>query len=424
MGENADASTFEDVACPFCGLLCDDLQINRNKDALQIGKNGCGLASAGFERPLVAAKPQIAGKEATLEEAVAAAAQLIKQASLPLYGGLATDVSGMRAVMSVADRTGGIVDHAASAIVQRNMDVLQSAGWIMSTLTETRNRADLIVIAGCDIHQLHPRFFERVVCPPETMFENGTKKRTVVFIGEGLDQSGATGDSIAEVITLPCPLERADEVMAALQARLREKPVSGEEVAGVPMSAIDDLAKRLSEAAYSVVVWAPQGLKTPQPELFVHMVSEAVKLLNKTTRSAGLSLGGNEGGPTATSVCGWQSGYPLPVSYASGAPDYDPEFHALDYKLSSGEGDVLVWVASFGPNVGPPDTTLPTIVIGTPDLKLNRQPDVFIPVGTPGIDHDGQLIRCDNVVSLPLRALGPSRNPSVAEVLTAIEAKL
>ncbi len=424
MGENADASTFENVVCPFCGLLCDDLEVERQGTDLKIRKNGCHRAVVGFERALPASKPQIAGKDVSLDEAMTAVAQMINKASLPMYGGLSTDVGGMRAALSLADRSSGVVDHAFSGAAKHNMAVLQQAGWITSTLTETRNRADLIVIAGSDIHKLHHRFFERIVCPEETMFQDGAIKRTVVFIGDGLDQSGAKGACIDEVITLPCPLEQADEVLAALLARMRGKPIASQDVAGVAVSDIEDLAKRLHEASYSVLVWAVGELKVPEPELFVHTLCETVKLLNRTTRSAGLSMGGGEGAITANSVCGWQSGYPLPVSYASGAPKYDPEFNSIDYKIASGEGDLLVWLASFTTDLEPPETSLPTIVLGTPGIKLKRQPEVFIPVGTPGIDHAGQLIRNDSVVSLPLRALLAPRHPSAAEVLSAIEAKL
>ncbi len=65
--------------------------------------------------------------------------------------------------MALAERTGGIVDHALSEAQYRNFKILQTSGWVMSTLTETRNRADLFIIAGSDIHKLHPRFFETVV---------------------------------------------------------------------------------------------------------------------------------------------------------------------------------------------------------------------------------------------------------------------
>jgi formylmethanofuran dehydrogenase subunit B len=57
-------------------------------------------------------------------------------------------------------------------------------------------------------------------------------------------------------------------------------------------------------------------------------------------------------------------------------------------------------------------------------LKLSRKPKIFIPVGTPGVDHSGRVIRVDNVVSLPLRKLRQSKLPSAADVLASIEAAL
>jgi formylmethanofuran dehydrogenase subunit B len=149
-----------------------------------------------------------------------------------------------------------------------------------------------------------------------------------------------------------------------------------------------------------------------------------VKDLNQTGRFAGLSLGGAEGGTTAGAVSTWQSGFPLRVSYASGAPDYDPYRYAIARMLAGGEGDLLVWIASFSPDLAPPPTKVPTIVLGTPGLTLAKAPAVFIPVGTPGVDHAGTLIRCDNVVSLPLKNLGRAELPRAADVIAAIEAAL
>jgi formylmethanofuran dehydrogenase subunit B len=63
-------------------------------------------------------------------------------------------------------------------------------------------------------------------------------------------------------------------------------------------------------------------------------------------------------------------------------------------------------------------------VLGTPGLKLAGTPAVFIPVGTPGLDHAGRLVRVDSVVSLPLRNLGRASLPAVAEVISAVEAAL
>jgi formylmethanofuran dehydrogenase subunit B len=92
--------------------------------------------------------------------------------------------------------------------------------------------------------------------------------------------------------------------------------------------------------------------------------------------------------------------------------------------LAEKEGDVLVWVATISAEIVPPETSLPTIVLGTPGLKLKSIPDVFIPVGTPGVDHAGILVRCDNVVSLPLKNLKRAPLPRAADVLAAVEAAL
>jgi formylmethanofuran dehydrogenase subunit B len=414
---------YENVACPFCGILCDDLEVERGS-ALKVRKNGCDKAIAGFERRLPATSPQVKGKDASLDEAVRAAAALIKNARLPLYGGLATDVEGMRAVMSLADRSGGVVDHALSEGQYRNFRVLQTSGWIMTTLTETRNRADLIIVAGTDVHKLHPRFFERIVCPEEAMFEDTASKRTVVFIGKGLDASAAKGKRIGEVVKLPCPVDQVGEVLGALRSVINGRPLQAKTIAGVKMAEIQKLAERCHKARYGVIVWAPPGLNYAHADLTVQLISDLVKDLNQTGRFAGLSLGGNEGAVTAGAVCAWQSGFPLRTSYASGKPEYDAGRYAIKHLLETKEGDVLVWIASFTPDLVPPETTAPSIVLGTPGIKLARPPAVFIPVGTPGIDHAGKLIRCDNVVSLPLRDLKRSDLPSVAKVLAAIEAAI
>ncbi len=420
--ETAPSTT--SVGCPFCGILCDDLEVARSGTSLKVLKNGCDKAVAGFERAVAGAKPQIGGKDADLGTAIREAAAILRTAKLPLYGGLGTEVDGMRAVMSIADRSRGVVDHALSEGQFRNFRVLQSSGWFMTTLTEARNRADLFVVVASDLHKLHPRFFERVVTPAQSMFAEPPAPRHVVFLGQGLDQSAATGPRIASVTTIPCPLDQVGDVVAVLRAIANGVPIAKQPVAGVAFAEIEKVAALIKAASYGVFVWAPPSLAFPSADLVVHSVSELVKDLNKTGRHAGLSLGGNEGAVSAGAVCAWQSGYPLRVSYASGKPDHDMLRYSISRMLSAGEGDCLVWLSSFTPDVAVPDTKIPIIAIGTPGLKTARTPEIFIPVGTPGADHAGRIVRCDNVVSLPLRNLGRSDLPRAADVLGAIEAAL
>ncbi len=420
----ATSELFENVTDPFDGTLNDDLVVERTGKGLKVIKNGSARSVAEFERKLPQSSPQVGGKDVSFDKAVAEAAKLISKAALPLFGGLATDVEGMRAALALAERSGGIVDHALSEALYRNLKVLQTAGWITSTLAETRNRADLIIIAGSDVLKLHPRLLDRIVSPPDSMFDVTAPKRTLVFIGKGLDGGVTKGSQVADVITLPCKPERAGEVVGVLRARLRGFRLKSVKIDGVSLAEIDALAETCRQAKYGVMVWAPPALDFPFAELAVEQFAGLVKDLNQTTRFAGLSLGGGEGVVTAAAACTWISGYPLRVSYASGAPDYDPYRWSIGRMLRDGEGDVLVWIASISPDFAPPETRLPTIVLGTPGLKLSKPPQVFIPVGTPGVDHAGRMIRVDNVVSLPLKNLGRAELPSAADVTAAIEAAL
>ena len=231
-------------------------------------------SSANCRRPALPSTARMSSSPTAVKEA----ARLIGKAKLPLFGGLATDVGGMRAVMALAERAGGIVDHALSEAQYRNFKILQTTGWMTTTLTETRNRADLIIIAGSDIHRLHPRFFERIVSPPDSMFDVTAPKRTVVFIGKGLDRSGAKGSRIGEVVTLACKDEEAGHAVALLQGAAARLPGHAAQ-AWRRHACRDRCARRaLPQAAqYGVVVWAPPSLDFPHAELAVEQFTGLVE---------------------------------------------------------------------------------------------------------------------------------------------------
>ena len=47
--------------------------------------------------------------------------------------------------LALAERTGGIVDHAGSRGLMANLRAQQDGGWVTATLAEIRNRADLVL---------------------------------------------------------------------------------------------------------------------------------------------------------------------------------------------------------------------------------------------------------------------------------------
>jgi len=92
--------------------------------------------------------------------------------------------------------------------------------------------------------------------------------------------------------------------------------------------------------------------------------------------------------------------------------------------LANDEVDTLVWISSFNIDRTPPQSNAKTVVLGRSGMSFEQEPEVFIPVGTPGIDHAGRAFRTDGVVSVPLRKLRDSGLPSTFDVLTAVEQAL
>ncbi|MCC7410694.1 MAG: formylmethanofuran dehydrogenase subunit B [Gammaproteobacteria bacterium] len=338
----------------------------------------------------------------------------------PLIGGLATDLAGMRAALALADRAGGIVDHLHGEALLRNFLTLQDAGWVTTTLTEVRNRADLILFVGTDTSEF-PRFFERCIDNQSALFKPSPADRELVFIGEGL-RPGRHGRRRPQ--NLRCDTAHLGEVVDALRALVGGHRLAARSIAGIEQARLARLAERLRAARYAVVVWSAGRLEIAHGNLLVQSLCALVRELNETTRAAGLPLGGDDGGATAAAVCAWQSGFPLRVDFGPGYPRYDPVGNASARLLADGCVDALVWIGSFNASQTPPATRVPRIVIGHPGLTCSPAPQVFIPVGTPGVDHSGHLVRCDAVVTLPLARVRASTLPHAAAVLDAIRAAL
>ena len=170
-----------------------------------------------------------------------------------------------------------------------------------------------------------------------------------------------------------------------------------------------------------VVVWSPPSFRHAHAELTVQTITEFIKIRNVDSRFAGLSVGGNNGGITAANVCAWHSGYPMRVSYQKGHPDFDVDTFSTEALLSSGEADAMVWISALGSQHAAPKTRLPSIILGDSESLISREPEVFIPVGTTGLDHGGQMIRTDNVVSMTLSAVRNSNLSSVHDILMALD---
>ena len=392
----------------------------------------CEKSVRFFEQPFVEEAPKVNGKPVSLQQAIAHAATLLKASQQPLFAGLSTDVAGFRATYNLAQKTNANLQHMNAKSMSRNIKVLQNTGWQTTTLTEVKNRADVMVCFG-DINAHNPRFFERFVdC--NGMFVTA-KNRQVIIFNSVKNNSNFKNDvaalkhssaSLADALVLPCRADDLPSITIALRALVAGKVLKTTEVAGVKVSDLQMVADKLKVAKYAVLAWVAKDLDFPHAELTIQNITETVAILNKTTRAAGLSLGGSDGDTTANNANTWLSGLALKDEVVA--------------------HDLMIWVNSFSAEKLPPESNKPQIVIGNTNLvgaatrreaslsgseMLSRRlvaptntPDVFIPIATPGLDCSGTLFRVDSAVVLPLKKVRENNLPTLAEVISQIEVLL
>jgi len=383
------------ATCPACGLVCDDI---RPKSL------NCSKGIAFFQQASSNTQAKVKGKNVSLAEAVEAATRILKQAKQPLFSGLSTDVEGFRAIYHLANQTNASFSHSNNTSIMRNMRVLQSIGWQTTTLTELKNRADLVLCIGTDIVTHNPRFFERFVWVKEAMFTDVNTREVIYLGGENLkvqEKSGARNTALA----LPCRVDKLPEVLAALHALVLGKSLKINEVAGIALKDLEIVAHKLKAAKYAVLTWIAKDLDFPHAELTIQQITQTIAALNQTTRAAGLPLGGSDGDTSVNYAHTWLSGLTL-----------DTE--------TSEQCDAQIWINSFNAEKLPQKSNLPLIVLGNPNTHFEQEPDVFIPVATPGLDCGGTLFRVDGSVTLPLKKIRETELPTLGEIIRQIEVKL
>jgi formylmethanofuran dehydrogenase subunit B len=420
-----------DWTCPFCPLLCDDITtIVHGDGALDAPDVDCPRlthALTWFGGP-GASQPAIDAQDTGLESALQRAADILKGASRPLFGGLATDVAGARALYPLAAGCGAILDHLHGDAMAAATAALQDRGAFFTTLSEVRARADLLIVFDCQPSLRYPRFYERVL--------GGTEHaRDLIFVGCEVDPAA----DIVEDTRTHSILKDADpyDILAIWSALTEGRTAASIRDDNAIAHALTDLAGRVSAARYAVVVYEPAELPGPHAALLIEAVNRIVKAVNRTTRAGALALGGDDGALSVNQAVTWLSGLPLrtrvsmPTRLAHEPPlDHDPQRYRTQRLLAAREIDALLWIASFQPEPLPPGLadTVPAIVLGHPAMRsmlgARTATTVFIPVATPGVDSGGHLFRVDGSVVAPLSAARASGLPTVAAIAARLSGLL
>ena len=431
---SAAARLFPAVTCLGCGCACDDIAVTVTDGRIVETVNACELGAAWFGDGSAPSAALVNTRRVTIDEAVAAAAEIAASAARPLvYLAPGLTCEAQREAVALADAIGAALDTITSDTAMGAILAAQERGRASSTLGEARHRADVVVWWGVDPARTHPRYAERYApLPPGLYVPEGRASRTVLAVDVGDARGAADADR-----RFALPAEDEVATLTALRALLALPPGGiadsvvappSDPVAAAIWARARVLAQALVAGRYVLIVADGQRGPGIAPAVDHARVSALIALaqaLNTPTRAA-LSLlraGGNRSG--AESVLTAQTGYPVAVDFARGWPRYRPHDGTAAQLAARHEVDALILIGdadALTPDLSAALAPVPAVVIGPRASATSRlRPRVAIDTGLAGVHDAGTAFRLDDV-PLPVQAPVPGPGPAAAVVKALREA--
>ncbi len=418
---------FKNVVCPYCGCLCDDLEVTVEGGAITGLKKACTVSRSKFlnhgknrAKPMVKKNGELV--EVSHEESVDRAVEILRDADYPLiYGLSSTDCEAQSDAIELGEILGGAVDNTSSVCHGPVILAVQTSGIVKCTLGEVKNRADLLVFWGSNPVEAHMRHMERYSTPIGMFTEGGRKDRTVVCIDVRETPTAKASDIFAKV-----EHGRDFEFISALKATLKGHEMG--DVAGISSQFIKELANKMKSCRFGALFVGVGLTMTEGKHMNIDAAIGLVRDLNNFTRFTISPMRGHYNVTGADETSLWQTGYPYAVDFSRGYPRYNPgEFTAVDV-LARGECDAALIIAS-DPVANLPNKAsrhlakIPTIVMDPKVSMTSLISEVVIPTATSGIECGGTAYRMDGV-PIMLRQVIEPEYPSDEEILKRMIVRL
>ena len=426
------AKTVTDVICPFCGTLCDDLEVQVSDDGTKILEvyNACAIGAEKFlhsqakDRVTRPRMQQEDGsyKEVSYDEAIEYTAQMLTGAKKPLmYGWSSTSCEAQSVGHEIAEAVGGIVDNTATVCHGSSLIAIQDVGIPSCTLGEIKNRADLVVFWGCNPSHAHPRHLSRYSIFPRGFFTGkGHKGRKMIVV----DPRNTDTMKMADV-GLQLEQGRDYELLSALRVAFRDEELP-DKVAGIPKEKIYEAAEMMKNARFGVIFF---GMGVTQSLGKNHNIDIAImvtKDLNEFTKFSIIAMRGHYNVTGSGAVLGWQFGYPFATDLSRGFARYNPGETTSNDLLRRAECDA-VFVLGSDPGAHFPISSvrkiarLPSVAVDphiTPTTEISK---LHVPVAFVGVEVGGCCYRMDNVPIESRKVVEPPEGMMTdAEFLTRV----
>lgn len=394
-----------DVVCPYCGCLCDDLEVVIEDNKIAETRCDCELGAGRFldlDIPTRIRKSRIridgGFKEAMIDEAIQRTAEILARARRPLiYGWSSTECDAIRVGIELAEEMGAIIDNTASICHGPTILALQDVGISTCTLGEIKNRADLVIYWGCNPMQAHPRHLSRYTFFPKGFFrERGQEDRTLVVIDVRKTDTAKLAKHFLQVKP-----NYDYELFSAFRLAIKGYKIP-DSVGGIPREQIEEIAKIMKESRFIAIFFGVGVTMSGAKNRNIDNVLSFTRDLHRFTKCVIMPMRGHYNVTGFNEVLTWETGFPYAVDFSRGRPKYNPgETSVIDVLLRE-EIDVALVIASDPIAHFPKEVTkrlmnVPIVAINAYESLTTEVASIVIPAAIAGIEVDGTAYRMDHV---------------------------
>lgn len=380
--------------CTGCALLCDDIEL-REEENKTIIDSACRKGVAWIKNCQHPLECTVDAKDATSQDAIEKAAEILKSAKNPLIFGMGnSSLKAQEKAIELAKKSNACIDGTSSFCQGPFVEAILNDKIKSCTLDEVRDKADVIVYWGCDPSNSHPRHLSKYsYFPRGRMRQRGWEEdRTAIAIDVRKSDTAIICEDNFYRIPPKADAEFARALTEALSGKVPKVTF------GMKPKEILELANVLKKAEFGVI-FAGLGLVYSMHDL--SPMEDLLEALNKKTDFHLMPMVGQYNMRGFNHTLFDQTGYINRVSFDGEDIGHGPQYSVVevlkekrvDAALIIGSDPLSSLPGSIAANL----KEIPTIVIDPCKTFTSQIANVTIPAAVTGVECDGEAIRMDGV---------------------------
>lgn len=379
--------------CTGCGLLCDDIEVEFEKNRINKVYTACRIGVAhikeGKENPIF----RVDNNPVDEMGAINKAATILKNAKNPLIFGLETSTNEtQKLAIELAKKTNATLDDTSSFCLGSVVEAIINNKIRTCTFDDIRNKADVIIFWGTDPADSHPRHLSK-----HSYFPRGSEKqrgweeeRTAIAIDIRRSHTAKICGNYLFQIPPGGDTEFIDALIAGLSGKLPKTSYN------YPPKKILELANILNGAKFGVVFVGGgmiYSLENLEPLL------RLMKALNEKANFHMVPIVGHYNIRGFNENLFEETGYVNSVKFENGSVKHGPE-HSIVESLKAKTVDAALIIGSDPLSCLPRSIAknlleIPVISLDHCETFTSRKAKVYINTAISGVESGGSAIRMD-----------------------------